>query len=71
MYSFKSCVQHVIQEALGCSVALEDINRTALVRLKLGLEEEGGRFPYHIPPKNAKKDFDSRSLSPLDWSSEI
>jgi len=57
-----------LQEALASNVALEDINRTALVRLKQGLEEEGEQFPYHIPPKNSKKDFGSRSLSPVDWT---
>jgi len=57
-----------LQEALRSNVALEDINRTALVRLKQGLEESGERFPYQIPPKNAKKDFESRSLSPVDWT---
>ena len=58
----------LLQEALGQNVALEDINRTALVRLKQGLEEEGQQFPYTIPPKNAKKDFENRSLSPVDWN---
>ena len=77
-----------MQEALRANVALEDINRTALVRLKQvsinnlksshakyyhslkfqGLEESGERFPYQIPPKNAKKDFENRSLSPVDWT---
>merc|ERR1712080_113517 len=57
-----------LQEALSHNVALEDINRTALVRLKQGLEEEGEQFPYQIPPKNSKKDFESRSLSPVDWN---
>jgi len=33
-----------------------------------GLEESGERFPYQIPPKNAKKDFENRSLSPVDWT---
>jgi hypothetical protein len=37
-------------------VDLEDVNRTALVRLKMGLEEQGLTFPYNIPPKNSKKD---------------
>jgi len=57
-----------LKEALKQKVALSDINRTALVRLKQGLEEEGERFPYQIPPKNAKKDFESRSISPVDWN---
>jgi len=56
-----------LKEALDKKVALEDINRTALVRLKQGLEEEGEMFPYNIPPKNTRKDFE-RSLSPVDWN---
>jgi len=56
-----------LKEALEKKVALEDINRTALVRLKQGLEDEGQIFPYSIPPKNTKKDFE-RSLSPIDWN---
>eukprot|EP00092_Neocalanus_flemingeri_P021226 GFUD01023000.1.p1 GENE.GFUD01023000.1~~GFUD01023000.1.p1 ORF type:complete len:1120 (-),score=366.36 GFUD01023000.1:285-3644(-) len=56
-----------LKEALDKKVALEDINRTALVRLKQGLEDEGQMFPYTIPPKNTKKDFE-RSLSPIDWN---
>jgi len=56
-----------LKEALDKKVALEDINRTALVRLKQGLEEEGQMFPYNIPPKNTKKEFE-RSLSPIDWN---
>jgi len=56
-----------LKEALEKKVALEDINRTALVRLKQGLEEEGQVFPFSIPPKNTKKEFE-RSLSPIDWN---
>jgi len=56
-----------LKEAMDKKVALEDINRTALVRLKQGLEEEGHVFPYTIPPKNTRKDFE-RSLSPIDWN---
>jgi len=56
-----------LKEALEKKVALEDINRTALVRLKQGLEDEGDIFPYNIPPKNIKKEFE-RSLSPVDWN---
>jgi len=69
LIAFLNCfVQSALQEALRANVALEDINRTALVRLKQGLEESGERFPYQIPPKNAKKDFENRSLSPVDWT---
>jgi len=57
---------NVLQDALGRGVELEDVNRTALVRLKSGLEAEGKPFPYTIPPKNVKRD--ERSLSPVDWN---
>jgi len=55
----------VLQEAMSHGVALEDVNRTALVRLKTGLEVEGESFPFAIPPKNARRD--DRSLSPTEW----
>merc|ERR1711973_694056 len=42
-----------LQEALGANVALE---------------ESGESFPYQVPPKNAKKDSENRSLSPVDWT---
>ena len=32
--------------------ALEDVNRTALLRLKAGLEESGLEFPLEVPKKN-------------------
>ena len=56
-----------LQDALDKKVSLEDINRTALVRLKQGVEEEGQLFNHIIPPKNLKKELE-RSLSPLDWN---
>ena len=65
-----------LQEAIKRGIKLEDINRTALVRLKAGIEEIGEEFPYVIPPKNpgagANKNDNSneRSVSPLDWSAE-
>lgn len=55
-----------LKRALRENVTIEDINRTALVRLKQGLEEEGESFPIVIPPKNQKKDFESSNC--LDWS---
>ena len=58
-----------MQEALSRGVQLEDVNRTALVRLKTGLEAEGKPFPFTIPPKNVRRE--ERSLSPLDWAAEI
>lgn len=62
----------VLQEAIHKGIKLEDINRTALVRLKHGIEEMGEEFPYTIPPKNAgsKMENGERSVSPLDWSQE-
>jgi len=52
-----------LKEALEHKVTIEDINRTALVRLKQGLEEEGETFPVSIPPKNSRKELES-----LDWN---
>jgi len=62
----------VLKDALSRGIKLEDVNRTALVRLKSGLEEMGEQFPYTIPPKNAtaNRSDQERSLSPLDWSQE-
>jgi len=61
----------VLKDALSRGIKLEDVNRTALVRLKSGLEEMGEEFPYTIPPKNgAANRSEERSLSPLDWSQE-
>lgn len=56
---------NVLQDALATGVRLEDINRTALLRLKGGLEAKGQHFPHPIPPKNKR---DERSLSPVDWN---
>ena len=36
-------------------------------QVEAGLEEEGQVFPFSIPPKNTKKEFE-RSLSPIDWN---
>ena len=41
-----------LDEALKRGIKLEDVNRTALVRLKAGLEEDlDVEFPYDIPKK--------------------
>merc|ERR1712168_1199772 len=56
---------NVLQDALNQGVRLEDINRTALVRLKTGVEAGGQKFSHTIPPKNKR---DERSLSPVDWN---
>ena len=41
--------------AIDAGVRLEDLNRTALVRLKQGAEAQGLAFPFDIPKKNAAK----------------
>jgi len=56
----------VLQDALSRGVQLEDVNRTALVRLKTGLESVGEKFPLSIPPKNNRRE--DRSLSPTNWA---
>ena len=58
-----------LREALSHNVTIEDINRTALVRLKQGMEDEGDHFPIHIPPKNQiRKEYNNDSGLSLDWS---
>ncbi|XP_044733810.1 leucine-rich PPR motif-containing protein, mitochondrial [Chrysoperla carnea] len=49
-----------LQNAVN-DVCLENINRTALTRLKQGLTQLGKPFPYEIPPKNAKSSSSSSS----------
>ncbi|XP_017021796.1 leucine-rich PPR motif-containing protein, mitochondrial [Drosophila kikkawai] len=44
-------------------VSLENINRTALLRLKQAVEEKSQKFPYTIPEKRAKANDDSSSSS--------
>ena len=57
-----------LETGLNSGIALEDMNRTALRRLKEGVEAQGNEFPYEIPKKNpAHSEYDepnSRSLSP-------
>lgn len=60
----KGCA--VLKSAIDESVCLEDINRTALLRLKQGLEEDGLVFPYKIPPKTTKKDL--VIMDAVDWN---
>jgi len=70
--------REVLREALAGGVALWDVNRTALTRLKVGLEEAGETFPYEIPDKNAARnqttspalDWREESWPPLDWTEE-
>ncbi|XP_017094537.2 leucine-rich PPR motif-containing protein, mitochondrial [Drosophila bipectinata] len=44
-------------------VSLENINRTALLRLKQAAEEKSQKFPYTIPEKRTKADDSSSSSS--------
>ena len=53
-----------LQSGLVRGVRLEDINRTALLRLKNGLESHGIEFPHQIPKKNYSGN--ERSLSPAN-----
>jgi hypothetical protein len=57
-----------LQTGLKSGIQLEDMNRTALKRLKEGVEAEGSEFPYDIPRKTAMNDSDTntplRSLTP-------
>uniref|UniRef100_A0A6P4EQJ3 Leucine-rich PPR motif-containing protein, mitochondrial n=1 Tax=Drosophila rhopaloa TaxID=1041015 RepID=A0A6P4EQJ3_DRORH len=50
-------------------VSLENINRTALLRLKQAVEEKSQKFPYTIPEKRTKAD-DSSSSSSSSSSSD-
>ncbi|TRY73427.1 hypothetical protein TCAL_02200 [Tigriopus californicus] len=61
---FKDGLSH-LNEALQQGVHLDDVNRTALVRLKSGLESIGEKFPYEVPKKcNNLSSENERSLSP-------
>lgn len=44
-------------------VCLENINRTALLRLRTALEEQNKEFPFAIPEKKNKKDITSSTSS--------
>jgi leucine-rich PPR motif-containing protein len=51
-----------LHEAMRRGVKLEDVNRTALLRLKVGVEEQLElQFPYEVPKKTNDK---NRSESP-------
>ncbi|CAD6999056.1 leucine-rich PPR motif-containing protein, mitochondrial [Ceratitis capitata] len=47
-------------------VCLENINRTALLRLKTALQEQNMEFPFEIPEKKSQKDSSSSSQSSDD-----
>jgi len=50
-------------------VCLENVNKTALTRLKKGLEASGKSFPYEIPKKIISKNDDTSSSSSSSSSS--
>ena len=54
-----------LEQSLQSGIKLEDINRTALKRLKEGLENENLEFPYDIPKKNPDSDSSTRSVTPI------
>ena len=48
---------NAVKKGLTTGVKLEDVNRTALKRLKQGLEETTNEvFPFEIPKKDGKDD---------------
>ena len=56
-----------LQNGLATGIKLEDVNRTALKRLKQGLEETSNKtFPFEIPKKDAKNDNGSLSKHETD-----
>ncbi|XP_030383904.1 leucine-rich PPR motif-containing protein, mitochondrial [Scaptodrosophila lebanonensis] len=52
-------------------VSLENINRTALLRLKLAVEEKSQTFPYTIPEKKTKANESSSSSSSSDSDDDV
>ena len=70
-----------LEIGLNSGIKLDDMNRTALRRLKDGFEDQGGEFPYEIPKKINNGAFDqdqddsydvtsssSRCLTPMSMS---
>ena len=56
-----------LQNGLATGIKLEDVNRTALKRLKQGLEETSNKtFPFEIPKKDAKNENGSLSKHETD-----
>ncbi|XP_050321595.1 leucine-rich PPR motif-containing protein, mitochondrial [Bactrocera neohumeralis] len=47
-------------------ICLENINRTALLRLQTALQEQNKEFPYEIPEKKSQRDSSSSSQSSDD-----
>lgn len=50
----------VLKEAVK-DVCLENMNRRTLLRLQIGLQNQGKTFPFEVPPKNAKSSSSSSS----------
>ena len=51
-----------LKKGLNTGIKLEDVNRTALKRLKQGLEDTSSQtFPFEIPKKDAKNENGSLS----------
>ena len=53
-----------LKQGLHSGIKLDDVNRTALKRLKEGLQQQGRDFPYEIPKKTDFDD-DTKSLTPI------
>ena len=53
-----------LEQGLKRGVKLEDINRTALIRLKKGIETQGEQFPFEIPKKAVG--FRERAVTPIN-----
>ncbi|XP_023722989.1 leucine-rich PPR motif-containing protein, mitochondrial isoform X2 [Cryptotermes secundus] len=49
-----------LEEAVK-DVCLENMNRATLLRLQIGLQNQGKTFPFEVPPKNAKSSSSSSS----------
>lgn len=52
-----------LNAAVQEKVPIQGINRTALMRLKDGIEKAGKQFPHKIPEKSSQKDQESSSSS--------
>lgn len=51
-------------------ITLESINRTALVRIKTGIEKTGNKFPHRIPEKNLNNNEETSDSSTSSSSSD-
>ncbi|XP_055375539.1 leucine-rich PPR motif-containing protein, mitochondrial [Condylostylus longicornis] len=60
----------VLKTKILADVCLENINKTALNRLKTGIEASGKKFPYDIPKRSPHNDDTSSSSSSSSSSSD-